>query len=178
MTLIGQWQPLPGQSITKVSPGDYVCTSCLIVSSRAPCIVCSRSDILEDDHFLVSGFSASHGRSGPTDTMLAAPPAAPPPLSTPPQSAAPEQPRRCSISPSASEPPSSRLSPAYHSAAEDFPEAERAPEPPDEFTSLDQTQAEGVGIVEGRPPGCPGSMLWLSPHTLAFSMALGGSCLL
>ena len=175
MTVIGQWQPLPGQSIPKVSPGNYVCPDCFVVNSRAPCIICNPPEAPEDDHFLVSGFSASHGQSGPTDTMLAAPPAAPPPLVTPPQSAAPEPPRRCSTLSSASEPPSTRASPAYHSASEDLPEAdgttppgeftilhsaaedlhatEEAPEPPDEFTTLDQTQAEGVGDFEGQPPG-------------------------
>ena len=89
MTEIGQWQALPNQSIPQVRPGDFVCPSCLIVSSRAPCIICSPSDVLEEDHYLVSGYSASRGRSGPTDKTLAAPPAEPPSLATPPQSARP-----------------------------------------------------------------------------------------
>ena len=44
-------------------------------------------------------------------------------------------------------------SPSLHSAAEDLHSTEEAPEPPDEFTILDQTQAEGVGDFEGQPPG-------------------------
>ena len=175
MTVIGQWQPLPGQSIPKVSPGNYVCPDCFVVNSRAPCIICNPPEAPEADHFLVSGFSASHGQSGPTDTMLSAPPAASPPLVTPPPPAPPEPPRRCSTLSSASGPPSTRASPAYHSASEDLPEAdgttppgeftiphsaaedlhltEEAPEPPDEFTILGQTQAEGVGDFEGQPSG-------------------------
>ena len=150
MTEIGQWQALPNQTIPQVRPGDFVCPSCLSVCSRPPCVICEcdPSDVLEEGHYLVSGYSASRGQSGPTDKTLAAPPAEPPPLLTSPQSAAPEQPHRCSILSSVSEPPSSRPSPAYHSAAEDPSEADGTPEPSVEFTTLDQTQAECVGIPD------------------------------
>ena len=37
----GEWQPLPGQFSTECRSGAFVCSECLVQSSRAPCIICS-----------------------------------------------------------------------------------------------------------------------------------------
>lgn len=157
---LGQWQALPGQSPILVNPGDFVCSDCMAVCSRGPCIVCTNPTVPDDDHYLLTGFSVSHGRAGNTDKRISTsvtssstgPPAEPlplsTPLSTPSNSDAPARPRRCFTSSAISEQPSSASSPAYHSATEDISEVSIPVAPPASSITLNQTQVEIVGIPD------------------------------
>jgi hypothetical protein len=119
-----------------------------------PRVICNGS--LDEDHHLLSGFSASHEGAGNTDkrvsTSVASSSSGPPadllPTATPTNPEAPYGSRRCSAASAVSEQPSSASSPAYHSAIEDLSEVGMLATPAASSVPLNQTQVEIVGVID------------------------------